>query len=635
MKIINYLFAVCPIIIFNFFNNSFSQVNTEFRGVWLTNVASNVLTSDQAIIEAMDYLSSVGINVVFPVVYNGGYTLYPSDIMLREFGKATLPDYAFSSRDFLERLIIEAHRNGIEVIPWFEYGFATSYSSNGGHILQKYPQWALKDNSGTLVVKNGFDWMSAIHPGAQNFIISLMMEVIDKYDVDGVQGDDRLPAMPVEGGYEDYTVNLYKSEHNNQSPPSDYTNYNWKLWRANKLTQFLSRLKDSVRSRGSYLILSSSPTPYPWGYDEYLQDSKTWAKNNLVDNIIPQLYRYDYSNYLSALNQSLTLIRNENPSIYFAGVLGKSGSWTIDTTLLSQIIKANRNNSVKGESIFFYEAFRHNNNFIGNYLKDKYYSKSALLPYRNGKNFRPKATIVNEDDNTVVKKGNWSIIQFAGYKGYIIRTSETNAYVSLEYYFDVPFEAYFDVYVWLFTSTTAFNNVRYVAYSSADSVVKRINQSNTTLKGWQKLATVYLNKGYKKVLKIDNTDLIAGKSIFADAAMIMINRKKSPNVVVGIEKDDNRTKNYEKEKINYFISEAYPNPFNSSTNIKIYTEENKQFELEIFDITGKAINEKIIVEAFKGENIYKVNFDNKPSGVYFIKVSDKSFRSIKKIIFLK
>lgn len=625
-------------LIIIFFNNVslYGQVNSEFRAVWLTNVASSVLTSDQAIIEAMDYLASIGINVVFPVVYNRGYTLYPSDIMLREFGTATIPEYAFSSRDFLDRLIIEAHRNGIEVIPWFEYGFATSYSSNGGHIIAKYPEWALKNRDGNLVVKNGFDWMSAIHPGAQNFIISLIMEVINKYDIDGVQGDDRLPAMPVEGGYETYTVNLYKSENNNQNPPYDYTNYNWKLWRANKLTQFFNRLRDSVKSKGAYLILSSSPTPYPWGYDEYLQDSKSWAKNGIVDNIIPQLYRYDYQNYLISLNQSLSLIRNENPSIYFAGILGKSGTWTIDTVLTFQIIKANRDNNVKGESIFFYEALRDNGNLIGNYLKRTFYKNAALVPYRNGKNFRPKATIINEDEQGVVKKGSWTALGFSGYRPNILRTSDAVNYASLEYYLEVPFEAYFDVYAWLFTSSTAFNNVRYAIYSNNDSIVKRIDQSNTNLKGWHKIGTVYLSKGYRKVLKIDNQGLVSGKSIFSDAVMIMINRKKSPNVVVTVEETAKESKsNYAKNK-NFEVGEIYPNPFNGIGNVKIKINYNTLIKIEMYDINGRKIKNLGEIMVNEGETYFSINIIENSSGVYFLKfTTDREEQCLKKIIFLK
>ena len=82
-------------------------------------------------------------------------------------------------------------------------------------------------------------------------MLSLVTEVIDKYDVDGVQGDDRLPAMPVEGGYDSVTVAIYQSEHGGANPPNNPGDPNWKRWRADKLNEFFWRMRDSVKVRGS------------------------------------------------------------------------------------------------------------------------------------------------------------------------------------------------------------------------------------------------------------------------------------------------------------------------------------------------------------------------------------------------
>ena len=100
----------------------FSQALNEMRAVWITNVDSDVLLTDAKIAESMDYLESIGVNVIFPVVWNKGYTIYPSEVMNSEFGKPIWPNV--SGRDPLKKLVVEAHRNGIEVIPWFEFGFS-------------------------------------------------------------------------------------------------------------------------------------------------------------------------------------------------------------------------------------------------------------------------------------------------------------------------------------------------------------------------------------------------------------------------------------------------------------------------------------------------------------------------------
>ena len=626
--------------------NAFAQ-QPQFRATWLTNVDSYVLATDASIVEAVNYLSSIGINVIFPVVYNKGYTLYPSSIMDSLFNSPTIPDPSFQNRDFLERLIIEAHRVGIEVIPWFEFGFSSSYSLNGGHIVARFPHWALKNNQGQLVVKNGFDWLSGINPEVQNYMLSLVMEVIDKYDVDGVQGDDRLPAMPFEGGYDSVTVAIYKSENNGNNPPNNPGDPNWKRWRADKLNQFFIRMRDSVKSRSEHLILSSSPTPYPWGYDEYLQDSRYWAQNNVVDNIIPQLYRYDFSGYQSVLSQSLSQIRSVNPNIYFAGVLIKAGSWVITPTLITQIINLNRTNNVNGECTFFYEGLRANNSEIGNLLGTNFYSQSASVPYRNGNNWRPKATIKNEDETGVAITGNWTNYPMQGFTGQIIRTNQTSSYASVEYNLELPFSAYFDVYAYLTPNTTWTQQGRYVLYGETDSSEVIVNQSNISRKGWQKIGTVYLSQGNRKVMKIDNRYLESGRYLVADAMMIMINRKLSPDVVI-TDVEDRKGKE-EQVPTEFVLEQNYPNPFNPSTTISWQSPVGGRQTIKLYDVLGREIDTIVdgYYEAGKHSTFYIIH-STLPSGVYFYKLtsenpstsspkgqSGQSFSQTKKMILLR
>ncbi len=506
----------------------YAQEQSELRAVWLTNVDSNVLSSDQNITEAMDYLASIGVNVVFPVVYNKGYTLYPSTIMDGLFNAPVLPGSPFVGRDFLDRLVIEAHRNGIEVIPWFEFGFSTSYSLNGGHIIAKFPAWALKNSSGNLVVKNGFDWMSGINPDAQAFMMSLMMEVLDRYNVEGVQGDDRLPAMPVEGGYDSVTSRIYRTEHAGQSPPADQFNAAWMKWRADKLTEYLSRLRDSVKVRGDHVILSVAPTPYYWGYREYLQDSKTWAQRGLVDNLIPQLYQYNITDFNYALNTTWNDVGQYSPAAFASGILAKVGTYVVDTLLLGQMLTSTRTKGVKGECLFFYEALRANTNRVGNFLRARFYQTSALPPYRGGKRWIPGAQIVNETDNAAVKSGNWSVYQMKGYQGAIYRTEDTLHSADIRYDFPIGNAAYYDVYTYRTPNTPWTQRARYTVYGDRDSTVVSVDQSDLARKGWWKLGTVYLPAGTRTVMKLDNAGLEPGKYLVTDAVMLMLNRRLSP-----------------------------------------------------------------------------------------------------------
>lgn len=65
---------------------SLAPHNTGIRGVWIPSTDCKVLTSKQRIAEAMDFLADTGFNTVFPVVWNRGFTAYPSQIMREQFG---------------------------------------------------------------------------------------------------------------------------------------------------------------------------------------------------------------------------------------------------------------------------------------------------------------------------------------------------------------------------------------------------------------------------------------------------------------------------------------------------------------------------------------------------------------------
>ena len=265
------------------------------RGVWVTTTASTALDSRDNIKQMIANCKLAGINHVFIVVYNNARTIYPSTVMQNITGIKQLE--RFVGRDPLQECIEEGKAAGLKVHAWFEYGFSSSYSANGGSIIAAKPEWAAKDLNDKLVVKNGFDWLNGIHPQVQQFLIDLFKEVTSKYDVDGVQGDDRLPAMPSIGGYDTYTANLYKSENAGANPPPSATDADWLRWRANKLNLFLKRLRTEVKTIKPNILFTMSPSPYPFGYNEYLQDWPTWVDSAWVDAIIPQIYRYNINDY--------------------------------------------------------------------------------------------------------------------------------------------------------------------------------------------------------------------------------------------------------------------------------------------------------------------------------------------------
>lgn len=346
------------LVVLFFFTNimCFSQIEA-VRGVWLTNVDSDVLTSKEKIVEAVNFLDELGFNTIFVVVWNKGMTQYKSKIMKELTGCEI--DTFLNGFDPLPILIDEAHKKNMKVFAWFEFGFSSSYKQNGGKILEIKPHWKAIGVDGNLVSKNGFEWMNGFHPEVQEFILSLIKEVITNYNIDGIQGDDRLPAMPVESGYDEFTINLYKFEHNGEEPPKDYRDTYWVDWRAKKLNQFAEKIFHEVKKIKPDIIVSMAPSIYPWSKEEYLQDWPIWLHSKSVELICPQLYRYNIEDYEKLLNDIVQHQIDKNDlKRFYPGILLKVGNYYAPAELIRKKVELNRKHSINGEVFFFYEGLK-------------------------------------------------------------------------------------------------------------------------------------------------------------------------------------------------------------------------------------------------------------------------------------
>lgn len=327
------------------------------KGVWITNIASDALLSSEEIANTVALCKKSGMTDIYVVVWNGGYTLYPSKIMKELFGTPIW--HKVAGRDPLREIIDEGHKAGLKVHAWFEFGFASSHGdAEGGHILRKYPEWKAIDNKGNLVSKNDFQWMNALNPEVQNFVKSLIIEVATNYEVDGIQGDDRLPAMPSSGGYDNYTKNLYREEHNGQSPPTNDRDPEWLKWRADKLTNFLGVLYKECKELKPQLIVSMAPSIHPWALEEYLQDWPSWLSAGYCDYVIPQIYRYDIKAYEKILQDQLKYLNPNQLNKFYSGVLLQVNDKNPTQGFLDSMIQTNRKLGVKGETFFFYEGLK-------------------------------------------------------------------------------------------------------------------------------------------------------------------------------------------------------------------------------------------------------------------------------------
>ncbi|MFU8859446.1 MAG: family 10 glycosylhydrolase [Cyclonatronaceae bacterium] len=610
-----YFPILCILVISVYTMPVLSQPVEELRAVKITNVDSQVLFSDEAIAAAMDFLAATGINAVLPVVQNAGWTQYPSDVMEREFGVRIDP--RFAGRDPLGVLVREARRVGIEVYPWFEYGFASIYSGgtppHGGHIIAEKPHWATFDRNGNHCTKNGFDWMNGIHPEVQDYIIELAMEIINNYDIDGIEFSDRMPAMPVECGYDDYTTALYRSEHNGADQPFNFRTTSWRTWRAGKLNDFYARFRDSVKTRDPDLFVASSPSVYPWAFSEYLQDPPTWISNGTIDHWIPQFYRQNLADYRIEVNRAVEQA-GDRRDILIAGILMNVGSYTVPADTLRLFMEVNRAAGIRGEGFFFYEGLRKNGDELAGFLREEFYGKPALIPGRNGFLRRPPAVIRRPESDGSAISGNWIPSDIPGFTGPVyIAGSQGSGSEAISYQMDVAENAWYDLYIWTTPGGEVTDTLQFtVGTGDAPALLVPVADG-----GWQHAGAVFLETGTEQpslAILSEGTD---GLPAAADAIMAVVNRKLSPDIAVSINDEPVTMLQF---PASASIDSNYPNPFNPSTTIVYTVNEPARIRITVHDLLGRST--ATITEGFRSPGRYTVSFNaaGHASGIYLVRI---------------
>ncbi len=339
----------------------------ELRGVWMTNIDSDVLFSKAKLEPALNRLADLNFNTVYPTIWNWGTTLFPSEVAERTFGikQGLYPDLDGTGRqdrleaqqgdrDMLKELIKIAHSRNLKVIPWFEFGFMAPADSA---LALRHPDWLTQKADGTLTTAEGDHdrvWLNPFHPEVQRFIKSLTAELMANYDVDGFQVDDHM-GLPFAYGYDPYTVSLYQKEHAGQLPPADAADPGWTRWRADKITDFMGELFATVKTYRPQSVFSVSPNPHVFAYEYYLQDWDAWLKRGYVEELVIQLYRTDLGRFVWEMGQEATdFARTHVPTSI--GVLSGLRGRSVPMAQIAEQVEAVRDRNFSGVSFFFYET---------------------------------------------------------------------------------------------------------------------------------------------------------------------------------------------------------------------------------------------------------------------------------------
>jgi uncharacterized lipoprotein YddW (UPF0748 family) len=323
----------------------------EIRGVWMTENDNDILRDRAKLHDAVSQLARLNFNTIYPVVWNSGYVLYPSAVAQRMEIQPFVRQ-GLQGQDILADLAAQAHRQGLLVIPWFEFGFMAPPTSE---LALNHPDWLTQQRDGSqtsIAVAGEVAWLNPFHPEVQQFITDLVLEVLSQYDVDGVQFDDHT-SLPNAFGYDSYTLALYKQETKKDAPPNP-EDPEWVRWRADKITAFMTQLNKAVKQRKPNAIFSVSPNPYITAYNGYLQDWLAWVRQNIVDELIVQVYRPNLQSFLEQVSRpEIQEARQKIPT--GVGILTGLRNKPMPMQLIQSKVQAARDRSL-GVSFFFYES---------------------------------------------------------------------------------------------------------------------------------------------------------------------------------------------------------------------------------------------------------------------------------------
>lgn len=291
------------------------QTKEPMRGVWLAtvsrldwpplnsvNVSSAALRihqQQQALIDKLDKLKSLGINTVFFQVKPDGTALWSSkilpwsDMLTGNIGED--PGY-----DPLQFMLDEAHKRGMKVHAWFNpYRVSVNTKAATAAELNR----TLSQQPASVYVLHR-DWIRTsgdrfvLDPGipaARDWITSIVAEVVAHYPVDGVQFDDYFYTESAGSTLNDsQTFRQYGQGYSNKA--------DWRRHNTQQLIEQVSRtikqlkpdVEFGVSPAGVWRNLSHDPagsdTRGAAAYDESFADTRRWVQQGLLDYIAPQVY---------------------------------------------------------------------------------------------------------------------------------------------------------------------------------------------------------------------------------------------------------------------------------------------------------------------------------------------------------
>ncbi|OYR22332.1 glycoside hydrolase family 10 protein [Brucella thiophenivorans] len=266
----------------------------------IENDSERVKLQKQELVRMFDEASEHGINAVIFQVSPAADAFYKSEYLpWSSYLTGTLgKDPGF---DPLRFAIEQAHKRGIELHAWLNpyrvsmdvrpatrKELKNSSSDSSPSIYKTKPEW-VGISAGRYVLDPGI-------PAVRQWVTNITAEVVQKYDVDGIQFDDYFY-------YETQDSKLEDDKTFKRFGTKFASKYDWRRYNTYTLVQEISKkikaIKPHVRfgisPGGVWRNQVDDPRGSPTragktNYDGDFADTRAWVKDGLIDYIAPQVY---------------------------------------------------------------------------------------------------------------------------------------------------------------------------------------------------------------------------------------------------------------------------------------------------------------------------------------------------------
>lgn len=330
-------------------------IKREFRGAWVATV-SNIdwpskpglpaIEQQQQFVARLDQLKAMGCNAVIVQIRPACDAFYDSKIepwsryLTGRQGEGPFPYY-----DPLVFMVDEAHKRNMEFHAWFNPFRALVDSKVNPnppkHITHTHKDW--------IISYGGKSYIDPGVPEAREYVISVITDVVKRYDIDAVHLDDYFYPYRIAG----------KTFGDNKSYAAFGHSMDKDDWRRNNVSSFVSLLNSSIKQTKPYVKFGVSPfgiwrtkardpegTDIKGGqstYDDNYADVLLWMQKGWVDYLLPQLY-WEHASHAAPFTVLLPWWAKHcyRRHIYYGLGLyrmtnGPKGPWTSANELLWQL----------------------------------------------------------------------------------------------------------------------------------------------------------------------------------------------------------------------------------------------------------------------------------------------------------